>query len=63
MRSTSEEGSYLRLVDFLCITQLWAESNAEEEKKDAWGYRDGVNVLQREASVAWRGMDRLVLMV
>ena len=30
MKSSSEEGSYLRLVD-VCITQLWAESNKEEE--------------------------------
>ena len=29
--SSSEEGSYLRLVDF-CITQLQAESNKEEEE-------------------------------
>ena len=32
MRSSSEEGSYLRLVDF-CITQLYAKSNKEEKKK------------------------------
>ena len=32
MGSSSEEGSYLRLVD-VCITQLWAESNQEEEKQ------------------------------
>ena len=31
MRSSSEEGSYFRLVDF-CITQLQAESNKEEEE-------------------------------
>ena len=31
MRSSSKEGSYLRLVDF-CITQLYAESNKEEER-------------------------------
>ena len=33
MRSSSEEGSYLRLVDF-GITQLQAESNKEEEDRD-----------------------------
>ena len=32
MRSGSEEGSYLRLVDF-CMTELQAESNEEEEDK------------------------------
>ena len=32
MRSGSEEGSYLKLVD-VCITQLQAESNKEKEKK------------------------------
>ena len=32
MRSGSEEGSYLRLVDF-CITELQAESNKEEEER------------------------------
>jgi len=32
MRSGSEEGSYLRLVDF-CITHLTAESNKEEEER------------------------------
>ena len=31
LRSSSKEGSYLRLVDF-CITQLEAESNKEAEK-------------------------------
>jgi len=31
MRSRFEEGSYLRLVD-VCITQLQAESNKEEEE-------------------------------
>ena len=31
LRSSSKEGSYLRLVD-LCITQLQAESNKEEEE-------------------------------
>ena len=31
MRSSSEEGSYLRLVD-LCFIQLQAESNKEEEE-------------------------------
>ena len=31
MVCSSEEGSYLRLVD-LCITQLQAESNKEEEE-------------------------------
>jgi hypothetical protein len=35
MRCGSEEGSYLRLVDF-CITHLQAESNKEEEEGD-WG--------------------------
>ena len=30
MRSSSKEGSYLRLVD-LCITRLYAESDTEEE--------------------------------
>ena len=35
IRSSSEEGSYLRLVDF-CITQLQAESNKEKEEED-WG--------------------------
>ena len=32
MRSGSEEGSYLRLVDFY-ITHLLAESNEEEEEE------------------------------
>ena len=32
MTSGSEEGPYLRLVD-LCLTQLLAESNKEEEEK------------------------------
>ena len=32
MRSGSEEGSHLRLVD-VCITRLKAESNTEEEEK------------------------------
>ena len=30
MKSSSEEGSFLRLVVF-CITQLWAEGSKEEE--------------------------------
>ena len=34
MRSSSEEGSYLRLVD-CCITQLTAESNNEEKRREA----------------------------
>jgi len=32
----SKEGSYLRLVDF-CNTQLYAESNEEEEEGWMWG--------------------------
>ena len=32
MRSGSKEDSYLRLVDF-CFTQLYAESNKEEEEE------------------------------
>jgi hypothetical protein len=39
MRSGSEEGSYLRLVDFR-ITQLWAESNKEEEEDKVTSVRD-----------------------
>ena len=42
MRSSSEEGSYLRLVDF-GITQLQAESNKEEEDRD------------EAAPVEWKG--------
>jgi hypothetical protein len=34
--SSSEEGSYLRLVDF-CITQLKAESKKQEEKDGPGG--------------------------
>ena len=33
MRSGSEEGSHLRLVD-VCITQVKAECNKEEERAD-----------------------------
>ena len=33
MRSSSEEGSYLRLVD-VCVTQFKAKSNTAEEEKD-----------------------------
>jgi hypothetical protein len=40
MRSGSEEGSYLRLVDFY-ITQLQAESNKEEEEKRKKVYGQG----------------------
>jgi hypothetical protein len=32
LKSSSEEGAYLRLVD-VCLTQLYAESNKEEEEK------------------------------
>ena len=32
MRNSSKEDSHLRLVDF-CITQLWAESDEEEEEE------------------------------
>jgi hypothetical protein len=39
MRSSSEEGSYLRLVDF-CITQLLAESDKEEEREVLCFHRD-----------------------
>ena len=33
MRSSSEEGSYLRLADF-CVAQLQAESSKEEEEEE-----------------------------
>jgi len=36
LRSGSEEVACLRLVD-LCITQLWAESNKEEEESLVFG--------------------------
>ena len=42
MSSSSEAGSYLRLVDF-CITQLQAESNKKEEE-------DSQSAAQREGS-------------
>ena len=33
MRSSSEEGSYLRLADF-CVAQLQAESSKEEREEE-----------------------------
>ena len=40
MRSGSEKGSYLRLAD-VCITQLEAESNTEEEEEEVSGAEFG----------------------
>ena len=60
MRSSSEEGSYLRLVDF-CITQLSAESNDKEEEKktpDATVY-PGVRATADPATVG-RVLSRLI---
>ena len=56
-RRSSKEGSYLRLVDF-CITQLYAESNKEEERvgtmcgtalgRDGLGWMGGIGGEGRE---------------
>ena len=61
--SSSEEGSYLRLVDF-CITQLKAESNKEEGEKGSATNLDHQarrNVDASEAVVKARREHRLTI--